>query len=237
MPYLRRILRLAVLSLCWSALSTSSFGQGLDVNDRLAPGDRLLAGESLASADGRYELAYQTDGNLVLYDRPTGVALWWSGTVDDDPGEAVMQDDGNFVVYDGQGSPVWWAGTSGYPGAHLVLQDDANAVVYAPGDVPVWWSAGAIPGVIALTGRVLDAVTGAPIAGAMVTVNRGAASISDALGRYSVLGWPDSRGYGFAAVSAENYIGNIQFINAAYADLYLLPIEYFVDEPIPLPDW
>jgi hypothetical protein len=33
----------------------------------------------------------------VLYDLATGVALWWTGTVGEVPGQAVLQGDGNFV--------------------------------------------------------------------------------------------------------------------------------------------
>src|SRR5215208_92052 len=109
-----RLLCMSMLCLCWLLAATSAFGQALDgTRNTLQPGDRLLAGESLTSAEGRYELAYQTDGNLVLYDGATGVALWWTGTVGEVPGEAVMQGDGNFVVYNAEGTPLWWSGTAG----------------------------------------------------------------------------------------------------------------------------
>src|SRR4051812_7279647 len=234
----QRILYIAIACLCSSAGSAPAFGQELHaVSDRLEPSNALLAGGSLASADGRYRLVYQTDGNLVLYDGATGLALWWSGTVGEDPGQAVMQDDGDFVVYDADGTPVWWAGTAGYPSAHLVLQDDANLVVYAPGDVPAWWSAGSNRDVVVLTGQVVDAATGEPVAGAIVSINRGSPTISDAFGRYSAIGSPDARGFNFASVWAENYVGNDRYIDATFATLYLLPIECLpADEPAPLPD-
>src|SRR5262245_29685329 len=133
MPWTKRLFRLALLCLFWSAPPTPVCGQTLDgTHDRLAPGDRLLPGDYLTSAGGRYWLVYQGDGNLVLYDGATGVALWWTGTVGDVPGQAVMQGDGNFVVYNAQGSPVWWTATEGNADAQLVVRDDANVVVYAP---------------------------------------------------------------------------------------------------------
>ena len=64
-----------------------------------AVGDRLLVGQSLISNSGRYRLTYQSDGNLVLYDLATGTALWWTGTFTNRPGQAVMQGDGNLVLY------------------------------------------------------------------------------------------------------------------------------------------
>jgi hypothetical protein len=138
-------------------------------------------------------LVLQDDGHLVLY-RPDGTALWSSNT---SPGEravrnvlsggkrlryfeslvspnflfrAIMQSDGNFVVYGGYGAnwathtghaysnlamsaggdavnvafpydvPAWHTGTAGNPGAVLVLQNDGNLVVYAPGGRALWAS-------------------------------------------------------------------------------------------------
>lgn len=44
--------------------------------------------------------------------------------------QAVMQDDGNFVVYDAGGQAEWSSMTGGYPGASLAIQNDGNVVVY-----------------------------------------------------------------------------------------------------------
>lgn len=51
---------------------------------------------------------------------------------------ALMQSDGNFVVYAPGGRPVWHTGTFGNPGARLVMQSDGNLVVYNTAGVPVW---------------------------------------------------------------------------------------------------
>jgi len=53
---------------------------------------------------------------------------------------AVMQGDGNFVVYDSaNGQALWSTGTS-TPGSYIVMQGDGNLVVYSPGGVAQWSS-------------------------------------------------------------------------------------------------
>ena len=49
---------------------------------------------------------------------------------------AIMQPDGNFVVYR-DGSPVWWRAAS--PGAYVIMQPDGNLVLYFNGQ-PIWSS-------------------------------------------------------------------------------------------------
>jgi hypothetical protein len=224
-----RLLRVTLLSLCCSAMPTFASAQALDVaHDHLDAGDRLLPGDSLTSASGRYWLVYQGDGNLVLYDLATGVALWWTGTVDEVPGQAVMQGDGNFVVYNADGLPVWWSATDGYAGARLFVQDDANVVVYAPDDVPVWWSAGSLRDVTVVTGQVFDAITGAPIAGAIVSLNGRDQTTTDAFGRYSLVESPIYEGYNFMVVSAENYATQYQYdVSQTFENVYLYPIDWW----------
>jgi hypothetical protein len=51
---------------------------------------------------------------------------------------AVMQADGNFVVYrDGVGA-VWSTRTQGHPGARIVMQTDGNLVVYGKDNKALW---------------------------------------------------------------------------------------------------
>lgn len=121
-------------------------------------------------------LVMQTDGNLVLYSSD-GHAVWstqqfpaapsyrsalaarsqltpgQSLTSRDEFLRAVMQSDGNFVVYEREypGNPqrvLWSAGTSG-AGNRLVMQDDGNAVVYSAGGRALWSTAtGGNPGAV-----------------------------------------------------------------------------------------
>ena len=111
----------------------------------LPSGGYLFPDQSVSSADGRFLLAYQSDGNLVLYNTQTSpwTPLWSSGTNNTSPGFVAMQStDGNLVVYDGSSAPVWWSGTnsSSNAGAFLVVQSDGNLVMYSdyPYNTPLW---------------------------------------------------------------------------------------------------
>jgi hypothetical protein len=108
--------------------------------NRLFPGARLLAGQSLLSPNGRYRLLYQTDGNLVVYDDGDRTALWSSLTGGTSVGQVLMQPDGNLVVYDARMTPVWNSGTAGRANARLDMQSDGNLVVYSPDGVALWSS-------------------------------------------------------------------------------------------------
>ena len=111
--------------------------------DRLQSGSRLLPGQSLTSNGGRYRLLYQSNGDLVLLDDVEGIHVWSTGTAGASAGQAVMQSDGNFVIYDAQGVPVWFTGTGGNANAQLVLQSDGNVVVYSSDGRAVWDQIGA----------------------------------------------------------------------------------------------
>ncbi len=103
----------------------------------------LQAGEALYSANGRYQLLLQTDGNLVIYDSVTGTptqptAIWQSGTGAGSSGaeslRLTMQDDGNLVLYRGA-TALWSSQTQGKgmmlrlsDAGQLELRDDAGAV-------------------------------------------------------------------------------------------------------------
>jgi hypothetical protein len=102
--------------------------------DHLNAGEGIERGQSLWSANGRYRLRLQDDGNLVLYDGDA--ALWASDTVGAIIHYGQMQEDGNFVLTGG--GPVWATGTDRNPGASLLLQDDGNLVVYARGGRALW---------------------------------------------------------------------------------------------------
>ncbi|MFD4738448.1 hypothetical protein ACFWNR_06935 [Streptomyces virginiae] len=64
--------------------------------------------------------------------------IWHSGTGGHPGARAIMQDDGNLVVYSAEGRPLWDTGTAGHPGARVVVQPDANVVVYASDERPLW---------------------------------------------------------------------------------------------------
>ncbi len=109
-------------------------------------------------------LIMQEDGNLVMYSRG-GVPIWaksgntrfrqdqmtaenrmnsgqalWSNN-----GRymAVMQGDGNFVVYKVGEGATWSSGTAGVPNAYIRMQSDGNLVIY--GDGGAKWSSNTAP--------------------------------------------------------------------------------------------
>ena len=102
-------------------------------DDKLNSGESLRRGDSLTSANGRYKLLMQKDGNLVLYgpgNRPT----WATNTAGRPVERCTMQRDGNLVLYLRHDEPIWDSGTNVHPGSFLLLQNDGNLVIY----LPVW---------------------------------------------------------------------------------------------------
>ncbi|CAN5699310.1 hypothetical protein BH09MYX1_BH09MYX1_53890 [soil metagenome] len=102
---------------------------------RLAPDQGLVGGSSLLSCDGRFRLTAQLDGNLVLY--AGDVPLWASYTTARPGVVAVMQGDGNFVVYDAHTKPRFVSGTAQHFGAALYLENDGNVVIRS-GTTDLW---------------------------------------------------------------------------------------------------
>jgi peptidoglycan hydrolase-like amidase len=102
-------------------------------------GQRLSSGQALRSPDGRFSVAMQSDGNLVVRS-PSDRALWNSGTPRNPGAYLVMQGDGNAVVYSSAGRALWSAHTSGRGGARLVIQSDGNFVLYPSVGAAVWAS-------------------------------------------------------------------------------------------------
>ena len=98
--------------------------------DQLSDNGTLLPNTYLRSADHRYVLVLQADGNLVLYG-PAWHSMWASSTAGHSPTELLLQDDGNLVLY-GSGGAYWSTATVGTGANQLVAQDDGNLVLYGP---------------------------------------------------------------------------------------------------------
>lgn len=100
------------------------------LNQRLYVGDTLLgdqrgylsSNDSLVSANGRYQLTYGRDGDLVLLG-PNGRIRSVSNTKGKPTWRCVMQGDGNFVVYSRPYDAAFASDTVGNPGAKLVLSN------------------------------------------------------------------------------------------------------------------
>jgi hypothetical protein len=106
--------------------------------DRLSSGQRISGGEALTSPNGRYKVAMETDGNLVMYDIDKPV--WGSNTAGSGANIAEMRDDGDLVIYHEGDKPAWTSRTRGHEGAMLALQDDRDLVVYAADGKKLWSS-------------------------------------------------------------------------------------------------
>ncbi len=109
--------------------------------------DTLIAGQfltadvsnnTLVSSDGRFTLIYQDDGNLVIYQKDVISAVWHTNTWGTSPGKAIMQADGNFVVYDSSDIAKWNSETFGHSDTHVIMQSDGNLVVYDSGGKALW---------------------------------------------------------------------------------------------------
>ena len=123
--------------------------------DHLQPGQQLVPGQRLTSANGWLSLTLQADGNLVLHRIQPMAPLWASGT----PGQSIarldMQTDGNLVLYRADGSAAWDTSTHGNPGCSVVLQDDGNLVIYRP-DRSVAWASNTVVDFASLTIKTTD---------------------------------------------------------------------------------
>jgi len=119
----------------------------------------------VGNGGGAQKLVLGNDGNLVMYRTTSGTGpIWFSGwdsgrPLDPTRGNvllpgmqlstgqaiyspsrrygAVVQADGNFVVYAPGNRPLWNARTSG-PNHRLIMQPDGNLVVYTLGSRPFW---------------------------------------------------------------------------------------------------
>ena len=108
----------------------------------IKPGEGLKAGESFESCNGDFTLDMQTDGNLVLYrnEKQGSVARWSTATNRTDGYVAVMQKDGNFVVYGRHSNALWNSRTEGHSDvSEVAVQGDGNLVIYV-GNRFIWAS-------------------------------------------------------------------------------------------------
>lgn len=99
----------------------------------------MYPGQSIDTADRRFRLTLQTDGNLVLYS--PNRATWATGTDGKSVSFLAMQGDGNLVLYDRNARPLWYSGTAGYGNLKLVIQQDGNLVLYNNFGKPYWHTA------------------------------------------------------------------------------------------------
>lgn len=97
--------------------------------NQLQVNEGLTVGDALYTFDYQYNLALQSDGNLVLYGPEA--PLWSANTYGMDAFDAVLQADGNFAVLATNGNLLWASGTTAKPyiGSLLILKD-GGFVIY-----------------------------------------------------------------------------------------------------------
>ncbi|MFI6775358.1 LysM peptidoglycan-binding domain-containing protein [Nocardia sp. NPDC050412] len=106
------------------------------MGDTLRVGEELGLGQTLVG--GAYTLTLQPDGNLVLSE-PDGNVVWSTLTHDQGVERAVLQEDGNFVLYKGEGA-AWATETNGREADRLTVQADRNVVLYGKDGSALWAS-------------------------------------------------------------------------------------------------
>src|SRR6266481_1360776 len=70
------------------------------------------------------------DGNLYIYDWAHATGTWGPGTQGHAGAYAVLQTDGNFVVYAANNTFLWNSGTGGTFAERLDMEDDGRIILY-----------------------------------------------------------------------------------------------------------
>ncbi|MEI8338966.1 MAG: hypothetical protein WCF91_03515 [bacterium] len=108
------------------------------LGDQISSNTTLRPTDYLRSADWRYILVMQNDGNLVLFSANGYRPLWHSSTYGNYGAYAVMQADGNLVVYSSSNRALWNSRTFGHGPSVLKVQADGNLVIYKSGNIATW---------------------------------------------------------------------------------------------------
>jgi surface antigen len=126
------------------AAAPASAQAGPDLGSQLTSGATMAPGQYLQSPNGQYTLQMQgSDGNLVEYNA-AGQPLWAPPPPTPTGGHpgayAVLQGDGNFVVYAADHRTALWASYTNVPNDYLTLQNDGNLVTYTAGGGTALWA-------------------------------------------------------------------------------------------------
>jgi CspA family cold shock protein len=91
----------------------------------------------LVSANQQYRLSYQSDGNLVVYDK-SNKAVWDTKTNGKTPNKLVFQGDGNLVLYGANNAVHWAANCLNKGGKSLRLSDQGSLSVWSEQPSIIW---------------------------------------------------------------------------------------------------
>lgn len=109
----------------------------INLNNQLVPGQELLPGNSVNSANGKYMLIQQEDGNLVVYVNKN-VPIWASNTWGRRVKRCIMQKDGNLVIYDNFNQPIWASNTHGNENSKLIMTDHGDLILQSQDGRMLW---------------------------------------------------------------------------------------------------
>ncbi len=83
----------------------------------------------LVSPNQQYKLSYQSDGDLVVYDK-SNKPIWSTKTAGKTPNKLVFQADGNLVLYGASNVVFWESSSNGKGGKSLRLSDYGSLSVW-----------------------------------------------------------------------------------------------------------
>lgn len=125
----------------WATLSQfNNYQVNTNLGTQISSGTTIHAGEYLRSPDWRYTLVMQEDGNLVVYYVDRYTPIWNSRTWNNSGAYAVLQNDGNFVVYNSAARPLWNTFTYTQGASVIKMQSDGNLVTYRNSDNGFTWN-------------------------------------------------------------------------------------------------
>jgi len=138
----------------WSLVSyltrVNHLPQASNVGTVLPPGGVLKSGQEMTSPNDRYALLMQNDGNLVEYD--TAGPVWASGTSGNRGAYALVQPEGNLVIYPkgvappprgSRTTPALWASSTDaqFAGVSLRLDNSGRVRLVLPQSNAIAWQA------------------------------------------------------------------------------------------------
>ncbi len=112
----------------WASHTVQGGLDATDTNSVTSP-DRLNAGDSITSTNGKYSLNMQGDGNLVLRNS-SNKAVWNTHTAGHSGGYLSMQNDGNLVLRSSSGKAIWSSGSWGHGKSVLIMHDGGKIGIY-----------------------------------------------------------------------------------------------------------
>ena len=104
--------------------------QSCSIGTYLAVGQSIHANQCIVSPHGQYMLYMDPNGNFYIYDIAHGTGTWGANTYGHPGAYALMQGDGNLVVYDANNNFLWMSGTNGTNAERLDMEDDGRIIIY-----------------------------------------------------------------------------------------------------------